>query len=412
MKRVLLLTPIYPAVDLPSKNTPVVHYFTKEWIKMGYEVVVIHYIVNFPKIIRILAKPFHKFLESKLSAIINLNDVSAAEYSIEGVKVKRIPLCKYIPHTKYTSKEISKAILSTLEYCNAIKFKPDVIISHWINPQLEIMSQLKKKYQVPTCYVAHDIGRDLKTIYKSQAKVFINEIDLLGYRSDYIKEQFESFFQCKNKPSFLCYSGIPAKYIGVLSQNKRKYEQSNRIIFVGSLITRKFPTKILFAATKAYENQSFSITYIGEGNEKHVIEQTASILKIKNNVHLLGHIKREDVIKQLQDNDIFIMISKNETFGLVYLEAMAAGCITIASREEGFDGIIKDGYNGFLCKAGDELELERILCRINNLTKEKREEISRNAVNTAKFLTDTNVAGTYIKFVEKVVQEKQSIIHE
>ena len=37
------------------------------------------------------------------------------------------------------------------------------------------------------------------------------------------------------------------------------------------------------------------------------------------------------------------MISSSETFGLVYLEAMAAGCITIASRDEGFDGIIKDG---------------------------------------------------------------------
>ena len=42
------------------------------------------------------------------------------------------------------------------------------------------------------------------------------------------------------------------------------------------------------------------------------------------------------------------MISQGEAFGLVYLEAMARGCITIASRGEGFDGIIKDGINGFL----------------------------------------------------------------
>ena len=41
------------------------------------------------------------------------------------------------------------------------------------------------------------------------------------------------------------------------------------------------------------------------------------------------------------------MISKNEAFGLVYLEAMLAGCI-VASRN-GIDGIIIDGYNGFLC---------------------------------------------------------------
>ena len=63
----------------------------------------------------------------------------------------------------------------------------------------------------------------------------------------------------------------------------------------------------------------------------------------------------------LKQHDVFIMISKNETFGLVYLEAMAVGCITIASRQEGFDGIIKHGYNGFLCEAGNQEELEKLI---------------------------------------------------
>lgn len=49
-------------------------------------------------------------------------------------------------------------------------------------------------------------------------------------------------------------------------------------------------------------------------------------------------------------SDCFIMISKNEAFGLVYLEAMSAGCITIASRGEGFDGVIIHGVNGFYVK--------------------------------------------------------------
>ena len=52
------------------------------------------------------------------------------------------------------------------------------------------------------------------------------------------------------------------------------------------------------------------------------------------------------------------MISELETFGLVYIEAMAAGCITIASRNEGFDGIIKDGV--FRIKNCSELEVIHI----------------------------------------------------
>ena len=42
---------------------------------------------------------------------------------------------------------------------------------------------------------------------------------------------------------------------------------------------------------------------------------------------------------------------QREAYGLVYLEAMARGCITIASRDEGFDGVIKDGINGFCLRS-------------------------------------------------------------
>ncbi len=44
------------------------------------------------------------------------------------------------------------------------------------------------------------------------------------------------------------------------------------------------------------------------------------------------------------------MISKNETCGLVYIEAMAVGCIMIASKNEGFDGIINDVETLFVFK--------------------------------------------------------------
>jgi len=49
MKNILILTPIYPAPDIPKTETPVVHYFTREWVKIGYNVRVIHYVLNFRK---------------------------------------------------------------------------------------------------------------------------------------------------------------------------------------------------------------------------------------------------------------------------------------------------------------------------------------------------------------------------
>ena len=93
------------------------------------------------------------------------------------------------------------------------------------------------------------------------------------------------------------------------------------------------------------------------------------------------------------------MISKYEVFGLVYLEAMARGCITIASRDEGMEGIIEDGVNGFLCEAGDTKELSDIIRRINKLTQSEKEKMSKEARKTAEKLSDYNVAKRYIDAV-------------
>ena len=401
MKNILLLTPIYPAPDLP-KNTPVVHYFTKEWVKLGYKVTVIHYLVNFPAIVHWAAKPIHKLLESKFGSVVRLEQAKSASYELDGVRVKRIPLCKYAPHTKYPAKEIKKAIKQTTEFCDHINFTPDVIISHWINPQLEIMDALKQIYQVPTCFVAHDTGRDLKTIFKKEAEHLLKNLDIIGYRCDYIKEQFESYFHVENKPNFLCYSGIPENYISNYSSANREYNSCNRIIYVGTLITRKYPAKLIPAVAQAYPDKNCTITYVGEGAERKAIEKQATKYGMEENIKLLGQIPREEVIKQMQNNDIFIMVSKNETFGLVYLEAMAAGCITIASKNEGFDGIIQNGINGFLCTAGDDIELASILNKINAMSEIERSEISENAVKTAQILTENNVATKYINAVENV----------
>ena len=93
------------------------------------------------------------------------------------------------------------------------------------------------------------------------------------------------------------------------------------------------------------------------------------------------------------------MGSKSEVFGLVYLEAMARGCITIAARNEGMDGIIETGKNGFLCEAGNADELTSIIKRINSLSADEKRQISENARHTAEELSDFNVAKRYLEAV-------------
>ena len=402
LKQILLLTSLYPASDLPKENTPVVHYFTKEWVKMGYEVAVVHYPYNFPRLITIPLRPFSKYIAKVFGmAVIRTSQLTECEYELDGVKVKRIPLKKYIPHGRYGRNEICRAERKTLQWLKEINFKPDVITGHWANPQVEMMRCLKNTLNVPCSLVLHNAGRDFKTIYRNETESLLSGIDLIGYRSDYIKKEVVREFHLEDKPNFLCRSGIPEEYVNSDAKG-RNYNEINSFIYVGTLIKRKYPAQIIPAISKEFGDKDFSLTYIGTGEEENRINIYASKYNVTDKVHILGRLPRMQVVEQLKKSDVLIMISKSETYGLVYLEMMAVGGIAIASRHEGFDGIIRDGYNGFLCEAGNSEELSQIIHRIRRMNKEELKKISQNAIATAQNLTDRNTAMLYVQKLESV----------
>lgn len=392
-KKILVLSGIYPADDIPKAFTPVVHYFTREWVKSGHQVLVVHYKTIFPGIYYGLLKLFQKRVATKVGYAIATSALADRDYTLDDVNVRRICLKKIKPHGRYQAKEIEKAFLKTTAFCKEFGFIPDAIISHWSNPQLELMYKLKEKFNVPTCYVAHDAGHFLE--YGKDAKKVWDAVDIIGYRSAAIKRRFETSTEYI-KPSFMCYSGIPASY----NDNTvvRTYDTVRKVAYVGTLIERKYPAQIIPALVNA-KGDDFEISYAGEGQESKTIKEISQRLNVERCVKLLGRIDRDNVIKLMDESDLFIMISKNETYGLVYLEAMARGCITIASKNEGFDGIIQDGINGFLCEAGNEDELSSIITKIAFMNNDERKKISSNAMETAKTLTDENVARFYLNQV-------------
>ncbi|MCQ2148548.1 MAG: glycosyltransferase family 4 protein, partial [Bacteroidales bacterium] len=350
------------------------------------------------------ASLFKKQLSSLLGATIRTFQATEKEYELDGVKVKRIPLLKTKLHGAFSKKEMDSAYAKTLGFLHEQNFKPDVIISHWVNPQLEMMERLKNEFGCKTCYVAHLASIELDRIYTPErSQEIIDGIDLIGFRSVYIRDAFMQKFKY-DRPTFQCYSGVPEKYIPEVPV-ERTFDNVRNFVFVGTLIKRKNPAEIVPALVKVYGKDKFNVSYIGKGSETANVERYAKELNVQDNVHLLGYIPRDEVVKQLQTNDVFVMISKSEAFGLVYLEAMAQGLITIASRKEGFDGIIEHGKNGFLCEAGNIDELANLIKEIWAMKPEELLEISRNAIKTAKWLTDKNAAKMYIENVEAIMRK-------
>ena len=400
---ILILTTIYPALDIKiSNNTNVVHYFTREWVKQGHKVLVIHNYPIYLKILHWIAQICDKIIASKFNtSVTTIYQSKDFKFQIEGVNVIRMPLFKPFPRFKVPQKILDKQIKKIAHFCQNNNFSPDVITSHNFYPHLPMVNTLKESYfpNAKTCVVVHkQVWKMLKYCGKNY-KEEIKKVNIWGYRSLPLKEEFENKTGIIPLKHFMCYSGIPDTFLSD-AQAFPINHPINRFVYVGSFIRRKYPEKVLEGILRSSVKSDFHLNYIGDGVNRKIIEKLIIKNHLENKVKLHGFVERKKVPEFISNAQCFIMISEEETFGLVYLEAMSMGCITIASKNEGMEGIIKDGVNGFLCKAGDEFELAKIINQINKMPIEKLRTISKNAKETALKLTDKNVAEFYFNSIK------------
>ena len=88
--KILVLTSIYPADDVPKEWTPIVHYFTREWIKNDNDVRVVNYVSQFPNIAYRIAHLFKDKISSKVGFVIGGKPLSKREYKLDDVNVFRV----------------------------------------------------------------------------------------------------------------------------------------------------------------------------------------------------------------------------------------------------------------------------------------------------------------------------------
>lgn len=396
MSKKIVLISICFRTPKNTQETAVCNYFAKEWVQMGHQVLCAFLNINYPDIFYLPALLFRDFLASKIETVVRTKaEKQEFSFSDSGVVIHRLPIFKYIPRRKCTKSSINEAYNRIVELINDELGGVDYLIGHFPNPQIEIIERLKYLYpSAKTAIIMHGGIQYIKSIYGYNRVEDVKNIDIWGFRSESIKNSFCKVYGCPRK-SFYCYSGIPGYFLDNLKT--RDYKSVNSFLYVGVLISRKYPDVLIDALDIVFNNNEYTLKYIGDGNSASIISKKANG---RNNIQLLGKLSRKEVINHYDDSDCMILISEREAFGLVYLEAMARGCIVIASRNEGIDGVIIDGENGFLCEAGNTNELKTVISKIIALTPKERSIISKNAMFTASKLTDKLAAEMYLQNIE------------
>lgn len=101
---------------------------------------------------------------------------------------------------------------------------------------------------------------------------------------------------------------------------------------------------------------------VGDGPERHRLQQLAEDLDISDRVHFAGYQSRPEQF--LHAMDIFALTSRLEGMPLAILEAWAAGLPVIASRVGGVPRMISAGQTGLLFDFGDEAALGESMSRL------------------------------------------------
>lgn len=117
--------------------------------------------------------------------------------------------------------------------------------------------------------------------------------------------------------------------------------KSKTIVYVGRLEKRKGASYLIDAyAELAKHHNDTKLFIIGDGNLRKSLETQVAKLKVPN-VKFLGFVSEKKKIDYLQKTDLFVSPALfGESFGIVLVEAMAAGSVVLAGNNPGYQSVM------------------------------------------------------------------------
>ena len=104
------------------------------------------------------------------------------------------------------------------------------------------------------------------------------------------------------------------------------------------------------------------LVLVGDGPDLGPATDLARELGVVDRIRLIGVV--DDVAPYLRAADLLLLPSQTEAFGLVALEALAAGVPVIASRVGGLPEVVEHGVSGYLLPVGDVEGMARQAVRL------------------------------------------------
>ena len=230
----------------------------------------------------------------------------------------------------------------------------DLIHAH-IFPASIVGSSLKKEIPLITTVQGGDIGDysenfgPLSSFIKIVISRALKKADMVHVVGHYLEKRVKKMGAKKIKviPNGVD-TNIFKKRNKKLLRKKLKIPQSRFVITSHSRLTYKNGLDILIKTVGKIKDKNILVFLIGKGYLKNRLEKLVQRKKLCKQVRFLGYKKQREIADYLAASDVFVRPSRQEGFGIAFLEGMATGLPVIGTKVGGIPDFVIDKKNGLL----------------------------------------------------------------
>lgn len=234
----------------------------------------------------------------------------------------------------------------------------------WYFNTIDHVSLLKYKdrYACKAYVHVHELIYNFDSVKAEELSSMINHADHLIACSELVKHLFLPFFK---KPIRVINSTIdPTKIVGFKKDKITKANQKIRVISSGTICHRK-GADLFYAVAQILQNKGFEFVWLGKFNSTAFSE----IIRLKNeetnSIQFIQTVTQEEYLELFSRADIFLSTSREESMGLVLMEAIALE-IPVLATNSGGSTLIVDDQVGQIC---EDLRPEIIVQQLAEMSK-------------------------------------------
>lgn len=174
----------------------------------------------------------------------------------------------------------------------------------------------------------------------------IRALPLVLTNTEYVRQSLVAHYGADPARVHTVYYGLEGQHAAAATT---RLEGTPSVLFAGSNFERKgLPALLKAMEIVVRQHPAAMLHVVGKDPKLRLLQAAAATAGIGGNVKFYGGMDNAKLLSLYPAADMFVMPSLIEGFGLVFLEAMAAGTPVIGGLCGGTPELIRDGENGFV----------------------------------------------------------------